>query len=605
MEIMKPIASTTIPTGAEWVYEVKYDGFRCLLSWEKDQATLTSKNNKDLTSLFPEIVNFCNVHQKRVEHLLPVQLDGELTVLNHTYQANFSWMHTRGRIKTASTIHQAARKRPATLLAFDMLQVNGIDLMTKSFQQRKEQLKDFFIAGGWDFDISPLNRISYVPCLQDATELWNRIFTYKAEGIIAKRKNSDYTGGKNHRDWLKVKNWRTIQCVLTHYDPKNDYFTAVVWNGHDWQEVGKCKHGLGQEPKATLKQLFATKGEKVETGYLLPPAICAEIHTLDLLEQEIREPEFAKLLVNTLATDCTAEKLALDIAMLPEELDLTKPDKLLWPNANFTKGDLLVYLREISPYMLPFLQDHVLTLIRCPDGVDGESFFQKHLPDYAPSYIDSIMAENERLMICNNLKTLVWFGNHGALEYHIPFQRSKSATPSEIVFDLDPPDRERFSLAVFAAQLLKQIVDDLEIVPFVKTSGNKGLQVHIPIPENSMTYDETAIFTQAIARTLEQEYPQYFTTERMKKNRHERLYLDYMQHGRDKTIIAPYSPRKITEGTVATPLFWEELKEDLSPVEFTIANAVDRVKSLGDPFTGYFIVKERQNLDPVKQLIEE
>lgn len=85
MEIMKPIASTTIPTGAEWVYEVKYDGFRCLLSWEKDQATLTSKNNKDLTSLFPEIVNFCNVHQKRVEHLLPVQLDGELTVLNHTY----------------------------------------------------------------------------------------------------------------------------------------------------------------------------------------------------------------------------------------------------------------------------------------------------------------------------------------------------------------------------------------------------------------------------------------------------------------------------------------------------------------------------------------
>ncbi|MEN1967578.1 DNA ligase D [Lentibacillus sp. N15] len=603
MEIMKPIASTSIPTGDEWMYEVKYDGFRCILSWEQDRITLTSKNRKDLTPLFPEIVDYCMSKQELVASFLPLILDGELTVLNNSYQANFSWIQKRGRLKDKEPIHQAAQLRPATLLVFDLLQLEGTDISTEAFLRRKAQLQEFFMKGNFDTDISPLNRISYVPCQQDSAALWERIFTYKGEGLIAKRKTSVYEAGKSHTSWFKVKNWRSIECVLTHYDPKNDYFTANVRSGEEWSEVGKCKHGLNPEAKSTLTQLFTSKGKRDNNGYLLPPAICAEIHTLDLLKQEIREPEFSKLLVTASATDCTMEKLKLDMAMLPEELDLTNTAKFLWPEAGLTKGNLLVYLREISAYMLPFLKDHTLTLIRCPDGVTAESFFQKHLPGYAPSYVDSVPNEEERLIICNKLEALLWFGNHGALEYHIPFQRSGNASPSEIVFDLDPPDREHFSLAVRAAKLLKQILDDLGLIGFVKTSGNKGLQVHIPIPENSMTYEETAIFTQAVAWTLEQQYPNHFTTERMKKNRHGRLYIDYVQHGRDKTIIAPYSPRKTSEGTVALPLYWEELQDDLSPVQFTIENAVERVKLLGCPFVGYFVVKEQQNLNKVKQLI--
>jgi len=175
----------------------------------------------------------------------------------------------------------------------------------------------------------------------------------------------------------------------------------------------------------------------------------------------------------------------------------------------------------------------------------------------------------------------------------------QSTSPVEIVFDLDPPGRERFDLAIQAALLIKQLLDDLELISFVKTSGNKGLQIHIPIAEGSMTYEETATFTQAIAFTLEQAYPDLFTTERFKNKRNSRLYIDYVQHGKDKTLIAPYSPRKTMDATVATPLFWEEVKEGLTPDQFTIENVVERVQTHGCPFADYFVAGGRQKLDKV------
>ncbi|WP_088052105.1 DNA ligase D [Virgibacillus dakarensis] len=603
MHVMKPIASTQIPADDEWLYEVKYDGFRCVLDWQQGHITLTSKNNKDLTPNFPEIADFCLAHQEKIQSLLPLRLDGELVVLNNPYQANFSWIQKRGRLKDKTSIKNNAQTRPATFLAFDITLLKGKDVAQEKFQQRKDMLQDFFKKGAFPFNISSLHRLCYVPYYENHAELWDIVFTYKGEGIVAKRKNSVYGAGKHHNDWFKIKNWRQVQCVLSYFDPNNDYFTANVYENNELLEVGKCKHSPDSESIQTLKQLFTEKGSKSGDGYKLPPAICAEIHTLDLLKSEIREPEFARLLVNTSASDCTLNKLRLDMAMLPDELELSNTDKVFWPKENLTKRDLLIYLREISPYMLPFLKEHALTLIRCPDGVSAESFFQKHLPDYAPPSIDSMEMEGETFIVCNKLDALLWFGNHGAIEYHVPFQKAGNTYPSEIVFDLDPPDREGFSLAVVAAKLLKQILDDLELAAFVKTSGNKGLQVHIPIPEKSISYEETALFTQAIAKTIEQEYPQHFTTERMKKNRHGRLYIDYVQHGRNKTIIAPYSPRKTEEATVATPLFWEELQDGLSPIPFTIANTVERVKLLGCPFAGYFIEKERQNLEKVIGLI--
>src|SRR5699024_5633455 len=180
-----------------------------------------------------------------------------------------------------------------------------------------------------------------------------------------------------------------------------------------------------------------------------------------------------------------------------------------------------------------------------------------------------------------------------------------SEHPNEIVFDLDPPGRAEFDLSIQAALIIKPLLDELDLISFVKTFGNKGLQIHILIQVGSMTYDETALFTQAIAWTVENAYPQLFTTERLKRNRHGRLYIDYVQHGKDKTLIAPYSPRKTADATVATPLFWHEVKEGLTPDMFTIENVVERIQILGCPFWGYDAARKEQRVDKVLGMMGE
>ncbi|WP_245736045.1 DNA ligase D [Virgibacillus subterraneus] len=595
---MKPNASEQIPTGTEWVYEVKYDGFRCVLHWEKETIRLISRNDTDLTANFPEIIMACLAKQSSIEDSLPLRVDGELVVLNNEYQANFSWIQKRGRLKNKEPIENAAATRPASFMAFDLLEYEGESLVNEEFAERKKKLAVIFDKGQFE------SLLRYVPFTNDADELWAKVFDYKSEGIVAKRLNSVYGDKKKHNDWFKIKNWRKINGFLTFYNTKNDYFTVCVFDHDEVLSIGKCKHGLDDEESNTLKDIFRSNGAKEGDGFRLPPAICAEINTLDLFKSELREPEFNQILPSMEATDCTLNKLKLDITLPPNIVELTNTDKIFWPQADMTKGDLLVYIREISPYMLPFLKDRRLTVIRCPDGVHKEYFFQKHLPDYAPSFIKSVYIEDEEFFICDSLNSLLWFANHGAVEFHIPFQSADNDTPTEIAFDLDPPDREAFPLAIKAANILKQLLDNLELVSFVKTSGGKGLQIHIPIPNESMTYDQTGVFTQAIAWTIEKEHPDLFTTERLKKNRGDRLYIDYLQHGKDKTLIAPYSPRKRDDATVSAPLFWEEVREGLTPDSFTIANVVERVKRDGCPFDGYFEVGKTQVMDKILGLVE-
>jgi bifunctional non-homologous end joining protein LigD len=603
MDVMKPIATSDIPTDGGWSYEVKYDGFRCVLHWGKNRSvTLISKNKKDLTAQFPEIVAFCKEKEEKVKELLPLQLDGELVILNNAYQANFSRVQKRGRLKNVDSIQKAADERPANLLIFDIMQISGKDLSKNPFETRKKALSTFFDKAEFRRDM--WNRIGYVEAFDNPDELWKIIFNHKGEGMIAKRKKSMYVEGKKHHDWYKIKNWRLIHGFLTAYDSKNDYFDVQVFDGDKLYPVGKCKHGLDGEEFQTVKQLFLENGAKQGVQFTLPPAVCAEIHTLDIYQDELREPEFNRIAPDITPEECTTERLQLDLAMLPTSIDFANTEKLYWPDVNLTKGNFLAYIREISPYILPFLANRALTTIRCPDGVNGESFFQKHLPSYAPDFIKGIGKGEEKLIICDSLEALMWFANHGTLEFHVPFQTISSEQPKEIVFDLDPPDRGKFHWAIQAGLLIKQLLDDLQLTSFVKTSGNKGLQIHIPIPEGSMTYDETGVFTQAIAYTIENQHPDLFTTERMKNKRNGRMYIDYVQHGKDKTLIAPYSTRKTPDGTVATPLYWDEVTEDLRPEMFTIENVVQRVQNLGCPFHNYFHVGEEQALDRVISLIQ-
>jgi bifunctional non-homologous end joining protein LigD len=286
-------------------------------------------------------------------------------------------------------------------------------------------------------------------------------------------------------------------------------------------------------------------------------------------------------------------------------IELTHLDKVLWPKPKITKSHYLHYLSQSAHHLLPLLNNRHLTVIRYPHGITGDFFFQKNCPPYAPSFVQTHPHDGTRYIVCSNLATLIWLGNQLALEFHIPFQPMGQNKPSEIVFDLDPPDRSRFNVAVTAALYMKELFDQLALTSFIKTSGNKGLQVYLPLPENTYTYQETRLFTSFIARYLIAKAPQLFTTERLKKKRQGRLYIDYVQHAPGKTIIAPYSPRANPLGTVATPLDWKEVTPDLRPQHFTMHTVIQRLKQKKCPFHAIEHVRDKQPFGEILKWISK
>lgn len=589
---MLPTLTEDTPEGPSWVYEVKYDGFRALLHWTKENVTLTSRNGNDLTDKFPEIIKAITDQTPSVKDELPLLLDGEICILTTSIQSQFSLLQKRNRMRSKDSINQAAAERPATFVAFDLLKQNNETYMSQSYQERRKRLAK------WKDCVHIVDSYSN---LKDIQEL---VFLHRGEGIVAKNKKSTYKPGERSNDWLKIKNWRVIQTVLTAYKPENGYFHAAVYKGDNLVDVGSVKHGLSTEDQQTLQTFFTNKGQKSGDLYTLQTGVCVGVRCLHAQKNDLREPMFDSFLLELSPEDCTLDQMEWDLSLFPQ-MEYTNLDKTLWPGPPFQKRDLLMYLRKVAPYLLPFVKDKKLTVIRFPDGINEESFFQKHLPDYAPMFVNRLEGSEETYMICNDLPTLLWHGNQGAIEYHLPFEKVDETAPDEIVFDLDPPEREAFPLAIKAATLLKTIFDRLELQTFVKTSGGKGMQVHIPIQPGSLTYEETRAFTEKVAQLVIGQHPDLFTTERLKKNRGNRLYIDYVQHAEGKTIISPYSPRGREGATVATPLYWEEVKETLDPSSFHIGNTLERLEEIGCPFASFHETREVQNLQLVKKLIEE
>ncbi|WP_157888184.1 non-homologous end-joining DNA ligase [Bacillus marinisedimentorum] len=293
------------------------------------------------------------------------------------------------------------------------------------------------------------------------------------------------------------------------------------------------------------------------------------------------------------------------IVIESNEIQISNPDKLLFKNPGIRKADMLAYYIKASNEMLPFLKGRPVTLIRYPDGIDAHSFYQKHLPGHAPGFIKKPFAEKENIedipIVCDDLSTMLWLVNLAAVEFHVPFQRLGESNPREIVLDLDPPSRRDFSLAVEAALIVRDLSERLGLDSYVKTSGNKGLQVYFPLPDCSITYRDTKKFLDFTASYLIEQEPDWFTVERLKKKRGRKLYLDVVQHAEGKTIIAPYSLRGNEEGLCATPLFWEEVTKGLDPEMYTMDEALRRLEAK-QPFAGFFDEKNERIKEIIKAL---
>ncbi|MFC4409773.1 DNA ligase D [Chungangia koreensis] len=613
---MKPMlltAADELPSGKDWVFETKYDGFRCILNWDEDGISLISRNGKSLNEMYPEILLFCEEIKSQMLPFLPLSLDGEIVYLVNDYKSEFSKVQTRGRMRNRDVIDQHVQKFPCHYVVFDLLKIQGEEQATDSLTKRKTSLKKLFKQLGLPLKVDYLNQIKLqlVEVFTDSERLWPFVVNYGGEGVVAKSKRSIYENGKRTDRWLKVKNWRIITVALTKYDKVNSYFFGAVNKEGQWIEIVNFLHGMSDEEVKTLATLFQQNGKKTSSSiWELEPSICANVGCIDFDGTHMREPRFQSFNFEKGPLDCTWETLQRQLYPIPERVEVTHPDKPIWPEIGYTKDDYLLYLQKISSYMLPFLKDRLLTVIRYPHGVTGdvERFFQKHAPDYSPEFIQTKLVEDINYILCNDIESLLWLGNQLALEFHIPFQTIHTERPTEIVFDLDPPSVQEFTLAIEAGLRLKAILDQFGLHSFVKTSGGKGLQVYIPLTMDSFTYDETGIFTKFVCDFLVEQEPQWFTTERLKKNRGNKLYLDYVQHKEGKTIIAPYSPRGNEGGLVATPLKWEEVNSNLRPGQFPVPAVLDRVRTMGNLFKDFDYVKEKQPfgdvLDQLKEIVK-
>ncbi|UTR16324.1 DNA ligase D [Salipaludibacillus sp. LMS25] len=601
---MRLTPTTLLPDGDDWQYEVKYDGFRCMLLIEKGSVQVLSKTGKVLNTSFPEIEAFVQQRAVALQPYLPLQLDGELVHLVNRYKSHFSTVQKRSRMKKGTAIRDISAKLPCHLVVFDLLKVNGTSLVTKSLQQRQEQLHLIFKELDFPLTVTPEDSrcLQYIAPSASLVHLWDKIVQFNGEGLIAKKHTSAYKEGIRSKQWLKKKFWRTISVILLEYNEFNGYFQGAVYQDSALIPVVDVIHGFSDTERNTLIAMFKQNGHQItSTIWQLSPSICVSVACIDFDGSHLREPRFTSFLLHEQPDNCTWEQMNRQLYPLPSHVMITHHDKPVWPEQHVTKDDYLIFLQKVGPYMLPFLHNRLLTVIRYPHGVDGDAFYQKNVPDYAPEFVKTTRADDIAYITCNSMDTLLWLGNQLALEFHIPFQPYTERKPTEIVLDLDPPSVSHFSLAIEAAQHFKAIFDECSITSFVKTSGRKGLQLYIPLPKDTFSYHDTRIITSFLCHFLCEQKPSLFTTERLKKKRGERLYLDYMQHDAGKTLIAPYSPRGEKDGTVAVPLYWEEVNDNLSPSHFTIKNVADRLLQKGDPFRFMY---EATNKDALQALLD-
>ncbi|EFM11898.1 DNA polymerase LigD, polymerase domain protein [Paenibacillus curdlanolyticus YK9] len=264
-----------------------------------------------------------------------------------------------------------------------------------------------------------------------------------------------------------------------------------------------------------------------------------------------------------------------------EQVVISNPTKLLWPELGITKLMYLEKLIALSPYLLPHCRERYLTTIRWPDGVHGQSFYQKNCPEPTPAYVRTAEQGDIRYVRLDSLPTLLWLGNLACLEFHASFDRiGQPDYPSEWVIDLDPSLEEEPRI-MEAAVLVGDLLQSIGVQSVPKTSGATGVQLIVP-SAGDVSFDELRAIGLFVGTYLTQVHPELFTIERLKANRGDRIYIDYLQHYAGKTIAAPYTPRARMGATVSTPLTWEEIKGGARIADFNLLTIEERLSSRGD-----------------------
>ncbi len=593
----------------DWLYEVKYDGYRVLASRDERGAVLRSRSGRVISDNFPEIVEALEAlpHQ----HFL---IDGEMTLPNAAGIPDFGRLQKRAQLARAHHIQHAALVSPASLFVFDLLSYQRFDLRALPLEKRKAYLRRILPSVG------PLRYADHID--EHGEAAYAEAVRMQLEGLVAKRASSVYASTRS-ADWLKLAILKTDDFVVVGYlrpARGGSAFKALLlgqYENSEWVYVGRVGSGLDREPRLELaRQLqllhsaepcLAMDSPPAGARWLKPQLVCEVRFKEFTAKGLLRQPVLLRLREDKPAQDCLHPVTRHQLGE-PARVEKTTPipqfipinvNKVFWPAESLTKGQLLRHYEGIAKWMLPYLKDRPIVLTRYPDGIEGNSFFQHEAPQYLPTWIrtEAVIKRGEvtqRYIFIEHLDSLLYIINLGTIPIHLWNSRVQSIDhPDYCVLDIDPKSAP-FTAVIQVARELHHICDSCDLPHYLKTSGGTGLHILIPLG-GQIDHAQSRSLAELLARVCVARLPEIATIQRQVKMRKGRVYLDYLQNGFGKTIAAPFCVRPLAGAPVSMPLRWKDLKASTRPADFHILNAARRMRALKvDPMAP--VLTEQANL---------
>lgn len=573
---------TKLENEKEYLYEIKYDGYRIVAFVESGKAKLLTRNNLDYTSKFKNVA-------KKLEEFFKsknVVLDGEMVVLDKKGRSNFQML--QNHLNSNTNIEPV-------FMAFDILFLNGEDLREEALINRKQILENNLKNAP-----SLIQYSSHI--LYKGNELFKEAEKLGLEGIIGKKINSKYNN-KRDDDWIKLKCYKRQEFVIGGFikTNKKDHGIGALLLGYYENNkllfIGKAGTGINQDNAKVLHKNFKNlilknspfynfDKESNDIVYLKPKLICeiqyAEITSDNLL----RQASFKGLRADKSSKNVVLEEKK-EVKVLG--VKISNPNKIVFEKENIRKIDIINYYKLVGEKMLKYIENRLLSVVRC---TEKECFYKKH-PNYKSEYIKTKKVkgevESEEYFYINSLEGLILEAQNGTIEFH-PWGSlvQNLNNPNVLVFDLDPDENLTLDKVREGVKDLKKLLDNLKLKSFLKTSGNKGYHIIVPF-NNKITFEKLKEYSKKIAESLEEMYPDKYTTNMRKENRKGKIFIDYFRNGKGSTSVAPYSVRK-KGGKVSMPIKYSELYK-FKPNHFDIFNAVEKIKKT-DPWKDFFNINQ-------------
>jgi len=618
------------------VYEPKYDGIRAVIdvrhTGRSPSVTIWSRNGNDKTKQFPSIAKAL----AEAPFAEPLVLDGEIVALDKDGRpAGFQRLQGRMHLAGAKDVERAELAQPAALILFDVMREGKEDLTALPLTERRQRLEAVFDRY---FRLKAKGTIRLSEQVaDDATALHERAVKEGWEGLIAKEAASPYQPGRRSPAWRKVKLVKEQEFVVGGWtEPRQtrQYFGALllgVQEGGRLKYVGHTGTGFDTKELARLSALLKKRetktspfSERVKTNepaHWVRPDLVAQIRFTEwTADDKLRHPVYLGLRDDKAAVEVVREEPArnpdsglqavidrlreLEDAHKDGELALPNGDrvnvtnlaKVFWPALKVTKGDLLRYYVEVSPYLLPVVEDRPLVMKRYPNGIAAPAFYQQRSREERPPQGvrievleegEPIDEPNAKRLVGGSLTTLVYMAQIAAISQDPWFSRVQSPYDADYTaIDLDPTKGATFDKVLDVARWVRDELVSLGVPAYPKTSGSNGLHIYIPLKPHT-SYESGMLFCQIVATLVATRHPKVATVERMVARRPRgTIYIDFLQNILGKTLATAYSARASEYAGVSTPLTWKEVDAGVDPREFTIRTAPARFRKAGDLWKG-------------------